>query len=189
MPSSQRFARISAVALASAWLTLPGCVTSEGAGQYYTDWDRAGACASGDDKPWGASLAGKPLGPCSFGGNLVWISYDALWCGPCRAQTAATSEAARQAPDHTVFMWVLSGGSKMFTPASEPELRRWAEQFALDPAFVVSEGATARTLPQHALIGPDGRTWFRYVGLMNAAQILDTIRDFRLGKRQPAELQ
>lgn len=187
MTPAQRPPRSSAARLAALCFALAGCVTSEGSGEYFTDWDRAGGCLSGDDRPWGVSLAGKPLGPCEFRGRFVWVTYDALWCAPCRMQAVATAEAARRGSAHTVFMSVLTGGSTPFAPATEAEMRRWAERLELDAERVVSEGATSRTVPQHALIGPDGRTWLRYVGPMSAQAILDTIDAFRRGKRTPPE--
>lgn len=60
---------------------------------------------------------------------------------------------------------------------------QWAARFSLDRAWVVTEGHSTRTIPQHALIGPDGRTWFRYIGMLRGEEIKTLLDEFRSGAR------
>jgi len=182
-----RCVRLLEAGALSASLLFGGCATDDAVGEFYTDWDRAGACTGPDAGPWGTSLDGKTLGPCMFAGRFVWITYDALWCSSCERQTRASRDAAAGGAADTVFVTVVTGGRKMLQPAGSEELRAWVERHGLDPARVVSEGATSRSLPQHMLIGPDGRTWLRYVGMLGADRILATIDAFRRGERQPPQ--
>ncbi|MCB1956468.1 MAG: hypothetical protein KDG55_12375 [Rhodocyclaceae bacterium] len=172
-----------------AWLAalglLAGCASSAVTLEQYTDWDRAGGCNGAVTGPWGVSLAGTALGPCMFPKRFVWITYDALWCKSCDRQTHQSHTAAQQAAKDTVFVTVLSGGREADQSASARQMRAWADEHGLDPRHVVAEGATGRTLPQHALIGPDGRTWLRQLGHLDAGEILATIDAFRRGDRLP----
>ena len=184
-----RVAALGWVLVICSFMLLTACGSDNRlVGEFYTDWDRTGACQGDKAGPWGLSLAGTMLGPCMFPGRFVWITYDALWCSACREQTAATSAAARERLDDVVFLSVLTGGREVFVSASDEEVRNWAGEYGLDPRFVVSEGSSSRTVPQHALIGPDGRTWYRYVGLVSADEMRSTLDAFRSGKRAPVLL-
>ena len=187
MHANNRRARPAAALTLTLCVALGACIGDDESGEFYTDWDRAGGCLGGNREPWGKSLAGEPLGPCMFSGQFVWVSYDALWCATCRRQATDTATAAASGPAYTVFVSVITGGPEVFVEASDDEMRGWAQTYGLDPRFVVSEGGSSRSVPQHALIGPDGRTWYRYAGLLPANRILDLIEDFRLGRRQPPE--
>ncbi len=184
-----RNARLFGTAALSACLLLPGCASDGAIVEHYTDWDRAGACTGPDAGPWGSSLGGPELGPCMFPGRFVWITYDALWCSSCEPQIGASRDAAARAAADTVFVTVITGGEAMLQPVGREELRQWVEDHGLDPALVVSEGATSRSLPQHALIGPDGRTRLRFIGMMGAERMLETIDAFRRDKRSPPQFE
>ncbi|MCB1886137.1 MAG: hypothetical protein KDH20_00905 [Rhodocyclaceae bacterium] len=174
--------RIVALALL---VVLAGCATAVDQLEQYTDWDRAGGCTGAVTGPWGVSLAGTALGPCMFPRRFVWITYDALWCKSCDRQTHQSQAAAAQAARDTVFVTVLSGGRQADQSATQQQMQAWATEHGLDPRHVVSEGATGRALPQHALIGPDGRTWLRRLGHLSAGEILATLDAFRRGERLP----
>lgn len=180
--------RLQGIALLA--IALAGCASTgdETGGEIYTDWDRAGGCTGSVTEPWGVSLAGTALGPCMFPRHYVWVSYTALWCRSCDRQTEQVREAsARRAPD-TVLLTVVGGGREAYKAATDPQLREWASRTALDLRYVVSEGATGRALPQHALIGPDGHTLLRRLGHLGADEILAIVDAFRTGKRAPPNL-
>jgi len=40
-------------------------------------------------------------------------------------------------------------------------------------------------IPQHLLIGPDGRTWYRYVGSLSSEEMSPLLREFEEGVRVP----
>ena len=168
-----------------AALLATACAANPAVGEVYTDWDRAGGCVSGDTQPWGVSVGGAALGPCMFPGRFVWITYDALWCTNCDRQLRATGAAARRGPENTVFVVVVGGGRHPHQSATPADLRERVRAFELDPLHVVSEGTTQRMLPQHALIGPDGHTWLRHVGELDADAMLATLDAFQGGGRQP----
>ena len=162
-----------------------GCGSNPAVGDIYTEWDRAGGCGSGDTRPWGVSVGGAALGPCMFPGRFLWITYDALWCNNCERQLQASADAARRAPESSVFVVVVGGGHHVHQAATAADLQARARHFELDPLHVVSEGVTQRMLPQHALIGPDGHTWLRHVGELDADAMLATVEAFQRGNRQP----
>lgn len=166
-----------------------GCATNDRGGEFYTDWDREGACQGLRTQPWGISLGGTALGPCVFPGRLVWIVYDALWCQSCRQQRSEARTAYRAGAGGAVFLGVLGGGTNPGAAASDAQVRAWAGELGFDPRQLVSEGVTPRTVPQHALIGPDGRTWFRHLGVLSATQIDTLLDEFRAGRRQPGYLE
>lgn len=169
----------------AAITVLVACASQNGGGEVYTAWDQTGGCEGLITTPWGVSLGGTALGPCMFPGRFVWITYDALWCRTCRGQVAEGMEAARRSEGSTVFVGVLGGGRDPTRAATPDELAAWAAFAGLDPRHAVSEGAAPRSLPQHALIGPDGRTWYRHVGPLRAGEIVDLLSEFVHGRRQP----
>lgn len=42
-----------------------------------------------------------------------------------------------------------------------------------------------RTIPQYALIEPDGRTWFHYIGYLTGEEILARLRAYQAGELEP----
>jgi len=158
----------------------------EQTGEFYSDWDKAGACNQAVVTPYGVSLAGEVLGMCDFPGEFVWVTYSAPWCGTSAQQMPHASRASRRLSGDARFIHVVSGGSQPLTAATPDEVRRWASRFSLNSAETVSEGKGYRVLPQHALLGPDGQTWFRYVGLLTDDQIGTMLAEFRNGMRTPA---
>lgn len=170
-------------AISLAFVLIAGCGGESRVGEFYTRWDESGACTSGDTSPWGRSAAGVDLSPCDFSGSFVWVNYTALWCSASLNQALEFNQLARRGRENAVFITVLTGGRKVATPATAADAGEWAERFGLDKQRVVSEGESYRTIPQHLLIGPDGRTWFRYVGFLGHEEILALLEDFQQGRR------
>jgi hypothetical protein len=171
-----------------ALAALGGCGWSadDQTGEWYTDWDRSGGCNSPmeRDNTW-INAFGEVVDPCDRPGEFVWITYAALWCRSSERQAPRVAEAVRRSSGDVRFITTLTGGAEVFTPATVDDARGWADQYGLARAWTVTERHSTRTIPQHALIGPDGRTWFRYVGSMDADEILQLIEEFRSGQRQP----
>lgn len=176
-----------ATGLASA-LALGGCGWGAGdpSGEWYSDWDRSGGCHSPMERNahW-TSAFGEPVDACAWPGEFVWITYAAMWCRTSESQAPRVAEAIQRASGDVRFITTLTGGSEVFTAASTDDARHWADRFGLARAMTVTEGHSTRTIPQHALIGPDGRTWFRYVGYIDSDEILELIEAFRSGERMP----
>ncbi|NEX23876.1 hypothetical protein G3480_27110, partial [Thiorhodococcus mannitoliphagus] len=152
----------------------------------YTRWDESGGCQSPmeRDPPW-KSAAGGSVDVCAYPGEFVWVSYGAPWCTASRGQAPEVRVAARAAPPSSRFVMNLTSGGEPFQPATLGQARAWASQYGFDPAMVTTEGHSVRTIPQHALIGPDGRTWFRYIGYLTAEEILARLRAYQAGEIKP----
>jgi len=79
---------------------------------------------------------------------------------------------------------VLTSGAEPFTVARLGDARAWASQHGIDPARILfGTEPDSRVIPQHLLIGPDGRTWFRYIGQLQTEEMLDIFQDFESGRR------
>ena len=153
-------------------------------GEFYTDWDQAGGCASTMARTvdW-INGHGVPVDVCAFPGNFVWVTYAALWCSTSQNQAPHVSAVVRSNTGTARFITTLTGGSEPFTEATVRDAAQWAARFGLDRTWVVTEGHSTRTIPQHALIGPDGRTWFRYIGMLRGEEIATLLDEFRSGAR------
>lgn len=187
-PAARRPGRAPSTAALASALALGGCGLGpdDPSGEWYSDWDRAGGCQGAMDRnaDW-TNAFGEPVDACDWPGEFVWITYAAMWCRTSESQAPRLTEAIRRAGGDVRFVTTLTGGSEVFTPASTEDARRWADRFGLARAMTVTEGHSTRTIPQHALIGPDGRTWFRYVGYIDADEILELLEAFRSGERVP----
>ena len=85
-----------------------------------------------------------------------------------------------------VLFTVLTGGAEPFTVAHLGEARAWASEHGIDPARILfGSEPDSRVIPQHLLIGPDGRTWFRYIGQLQTEDMLDIFQAFETGLRLP----
>jgi hypothetical protein len=155
-------------------------------GEFYTHWDQAGGCASTMARTvdW-INGHGTPVDVCAFPGDFVWVTYAALWCDTSHSQAPHVSAVVRShgSTGNARFITTLTGGSEPFTEATVRDAAQWAARFGLDRTWVVTEGHSTRTIPQHALIGPDGRTWFRYVGMLRGEEIETLLDEFRSGAR------
>ncbi|WP_412852119.1 TlpA family protein disulfide reductase [Ectothiorhodospira shaposhnikovii] len=169
-------------------LPLLSCGSSrDQTGEFYTDWDRAGGCAAvqlvADERVDGT---GRRVDVCDkVEEGWIWVTYAAAWCGASQTQAAAIRELLRSAGPSLQVYTVLTSADEPFQPAGVAEARRWAGRFGLPPERVLAEGHSIRTLPQHLLIGPDGRTWYRYIGYLQATEMQTIIHDFATSERFP----
>lgn len=174
------------VVLGLAILAGCGWSGSDPSGEWYSDWDRSGGCHSPMERnAFWTNGFGEPVDACAWPGEFVWITYAAMWCDTSAKQAPQVADAIRRADGEVRFITTLTGGREVFTDASIDDARLWADRFGLVRALTVTEGQSTRTIPQHALIGPDGRTWFRYVGYIEGDEILELIASFRAGERAP----
>ena len=61
----------------------------------------------------------------------------------------------------------MTGGEEALTPSNRETAAEWARRYGLDPARVVAEGQSSRTVPQHALFSPMGQTLYRKTGQLS----------------------
>lgn len=177
----------SILALVFFVVTLAACGETDRTGEFYTDWDIAGGCASG--LPGAVRRDGNnavsdfcDLAP----GAWIWVTYAAEWCPASRNQAAPATRFARTVGGRADVFTVLTGGAEPFTVAHLGEARAWASENGIDPARILfGTEPDSRVIPQHLLIGPDGRTWFRYIGQLQTEEMLDIFQDFESGRRQP----
>lgn len=165
---------------------LSGCEGSDGTGEWYTNWDLAGGCASdagGDVRPNGA---GGAVDVCDAldEHEWVWVTYAAPWCSASRSQAAQIRSLQKSASADLAVYTVLTAGQEPFSPTTAGHARSWAGGFGLPASHVLAE-QSSRTIPQHLLIGPDGRTFYRYVGFLDAQAIQQLLDAFRDGVRFP----
>jgi hypothetical protein len=79
---------------------------------------------------------------------------------------------------------VEQAGTEPFVGATEHDARAWAGTHRLPASHVLAEQST-RVIPQHLLIGPDGRTWYRYVGSLGSEEMSWLLREFEEGAKVP----
>lgn len=177
----------------SAWfgltllLVLVGCSNSDSSGEFYTNWDKAGGCTVPQENSIiRRSASGQEIDTCGFRGEYVWTTYAGSWCQASGEQAPAITALSRRPPENTLIVTSLTSGSDPFTAATQQDAKRWAKRYGQDPDWVATEGQSTRVLPQHALIGPDGQTWYRYIGYLDEQQIRQLLTEFRSGTRRPA---
>lgn len=160
--------------------------SADQSGEFYTDWDEAGGCTSDRGAgPARIAASGEEIDVCAYPGDFVWISYVAPWCSTSAAQAPHFRAAAQVPLTRTRFVMSLTSGREPFTAATRQDALAWANRYGLDRRMVAAEGHSVRTIPQHALIGPDGRTWYRYIGLLDEDEIYALLADFQNGAREP----
>lgn len=170
-----------------AALTLAACGSDDKAGEFYTLWDLDGGRNSTRPGAVRRDAEDRIVEVCDFAdGRWIWVTYAAPWCDASRRQAPAVNRLTRTGRrDFDVFV-VLTSGDAVFTPASRNHASAWAGTFGFAPGRVLyeSEGGT-RTLPQHLLIGPDGHTWYRYIGQLDTNEMQRLHDDFASGARTP----
>lgn len=178
---------IHQASLMFAALTLAACGSDDKAGEFYTLWDLDGGCNSTRPGAVRRDANDRIVDVCDLaGGRWIWATYAAPWCSASRSQAPAVNGLTRAGRrDFDVFV-VLTSGDDVFTPASRNHASAWAGAFGFAPGRVLyaSEDAT-RTLPQHLLIGPDGHTWYRYIGYLDTNEMQRLLDDFASGARAP----
>jgi hypothetical protein len=172
--------------LISALLSLSGCSGDSGSGEWYTDWDLAGGCASDQGGDTRTSGAGTEVDVCDAVGesSWIWVTYAAPWCSASKAQAPQIRAFKNQAEADVILYAVLTAGDEVFSAATVAQARSWASRYGLPARQVLTEEST-RTIPQHLLIGPDGRTFYRYVGFLDAAEMHQLLEEFRQHIRVP----
>lgn len=76
---------------------------------------------------------------------------------------------------------VMTGGEEALTSSTRETAAEWARRYGLDPARVVTEGQSSRTVPQHALFSPMGQTLYRNEGRLTDDQLAEVL-DRQIGE-------
>lgn len=185
----RRFMRRNAHGIALLVLTaaLVGCSDDDKSGEFYTQWDLAGGCVGDDGATLRHDADGRAHDVCAVGeGRWVWVTYAAGWCEASRAQAPAVNRLRRTAPEGLEVFVVLTSGDEIFTVAERGDARAWAASYRFPRNRVLFDDELhSRVVPQHLLIGPDGRTWYRYVGFLQLEAMQQLFDDFASGTRLP----
>lgn len=130
--------------------------------------------SGGRGKACGPNALGQPVAASRFEGRFVFVEYAAPWCsssGPQAVSFRNLTSRGRFAGREVVFLTVMTGGEEALTPSSRETAAGWARRYGLDPARVVAEGQSSRTIPQHALFSPTGQTLYRSEGQLSEEQM------------------
>ena len=163
-----------------------GCGSRDGSGEFYTDWDLAGGCSSTEGGAGRPSGAGGMVDICADVGRYdwIWVTYAAAWCSSSGRQAPQIRAFATSAGPRVKVYTVLTSGTEPFVGATEHDARAWAGTHRLPASHVLAEQST-RVIPQHLLIGPDGRTWYRYVSSLGSEEMSWLLREFEEGAKVP----
>lgn len=159
-------------------------------GEWYGDWDIAGGCAG--TSPAGIQrqdALGRPADVCPAelpASAWTWVIYGAEWCQASRSQAARIREFDQRSRDWMDVLTVLTSAEPLVLPGRRDAMA-WAGRTGLPPERVLfaPREADMRTVPQHLLIGPAGTTQFRWIGVLEVAEMLDIAIGFRDGTRKP----
>lgn len=136
----------------------------------YNDYSYSG----GRGKIYGPNALGQPVGADQFEGRFVFVEYAAPWCSSSGPQAVSFRNLMNRgtiAGHEVVFLTVMTGGEEALTPSTRETAADWARRYGLDPARVVAEGQSSRTVPQHALFSPMGQTLYRKTGQLSDDQL------------------
>ena len=165
-------------------LLLASCGSPDTTGEFYTDWDRAGGCNSPEGGAGRNNANGDLVDVCRDSASFKWVTYAGLWCSTSKTQAPQVRAFHNSAgPDVAVYT-VLTSGTDPFVGARIQDARTWAASHGFPGSHVLIE-ETTRVLPQHLLIGPDGYTWYRYIGYLTADEMHTIRREFASGIRYP----
>ncbi len=173
--------------IAGLALLLVGCGGGrDSSGEFYTNWDIAGGCASDAGGDTRVNALGEPVDVCAAvdPDGWVWVTYAANWCSSSRSQAPQVQRFSRDTHYPVELFTVLTSSNEPFTPAQISDARAWASAHGLPPQRVLAEEST-RVIPQHLLLGPDGRTWYRYIGHLDSEAMGGLLNDFITGERWP----
>ncbi len=187
---------LAPLALPPLTAVLAGCMRrGSEPGEWYSNWDLAGGCAT-DRSPvrWRDALgetshfcpADEPGGAASPDG-WTWVFYGAPWCGTSQRQAARMREFIDRVAGRARVYTVITAGGEPFTVPGVSDALAWAGRTGLPLRRVLFDPAEPdnRQIPQHLLVGPDARTWWRFVGGLPVEMMLEVLEDFASGRRQP----
>jgi thiol-disulfide isomerase/thioredoxin len=160
IPGLRRALPLGVLALALAWVALPG------------------ALRFGDD-PGLATLDALPLRtlrgePADLlrraGGRPVVVNLWASWCGPCVHEMPLLAAAQRRHPA-VVFVFA-NQGEDVFTAQHFLDANRFAlENVLLDPGRTIGSAAGSRALPVTLFFDAGGRLAQTHVGVLTAGSL------------------
>nr|WP_296748715.1 hypothetical protein [Thioalkalivibrio sp.] len=108
----------------------------------------------------------------------------AAWCSTSGRQAPHIRTFQASAAPTVTVCTVLTSGTELLMDATEHDARTWAGSHRLMPNHALAEQST-RGIPQHLLIGPDGRTSYRYIGFLNSEAMIRLLHEFEEGVRVP----
>ena len=168
---------------------LAACSRGDPTGEWYSNWDLDGGCTSSMPATPRLDALGRtadicPAVACNTG--WTWVFYGADWCPASRTQAARMPEFDRRRPAWLELITVLTSAEPLVLPRRS-DAQAWAARTGLPQARVLfaPQEDDPRTVPQHLLIGPAGTTSWRWIGVLEVAEMLDTAIAFRDGTRQP----
>lgn len=169
-----------------AALTLTACSRPPAEGEWYSTWDLDGGCRSrlpGSDR---LDARGSPADFCHAAGEgrWVWVYYGAPWCSSSVNQAARMRGIEQRSNGRLIVYSVLTSGPEPLSIPRQADASAWARKVGLSDERVLFDPAESdpRTVPQHLLIGPDGRTWWRWHGPLDAETLLERFESFADGR-------
>lgn len=183
------------VRLWAAWLVIfisllvqTACSGSDDqTGEMYTQWDLAGGCASGLPGSIRRDAENRDADFCdTVDGAWTWVVYSAAWCSASRNQAYAVRRFFDMSQGRVQVFAVVTSGDDPFVLPTVYDARDWSSLLGLPTSRVLFETESApRTIPQHLLLGPDGRTMYRYIGSLEAEDMMRIVGEFASGQRRP----
>lgn len=168
-------------------LLLTGCGSGgDSSGEFYTNWDLAGGCRSDEGGAGRYNAQGDLVDVCAAvdPSRWVWVTYAAGWCTTSRTQAPQIRQFTGSANQAVTVFTVLTGGDEVFTDPGLAGARAWSRSYGLPPERVLIE-ESSRVIPQHLILGPNGRTWYRYIGFLTTAEMVEILDEFANGARHP----
>ncbi|MCD8512616.1 MAG: hypothetical protein LRY63_03840 [Nitrincola sp.] len=167
-------------------LLLIGCNNRDQTGEFYTHWDIAGGCATNTDNATRLSASGDQIDVCDDTAlyDWIWVTYAAPWCNASTQQAPHIRQLTDTATTQLKVYTVMTGSDQPFVDATIDDARRWSNRYHLPQNRVLIEEGS-RVIPQHLIIGPDGKTWYRYIGHMTTEEMQNLLADFQEGRKYP----
>lgn len=170
----------------------PGCGRQDPTGEWYTQWDLAGACRVAGPGTARLDARGRRADICDAyadgaGGGWTWVFYGAPWCSASRWQAARMAAFDAAVQGRAQVFGVLTGGAEPLQRPRLPDAQAWAAVTGLPPGQVLFDPADddARTIPQHLLLDAGGATVYRWIGGLDVTAMQALLDDFHSGRRRP----
>lgn len=155
-------------------------------GEWYSPWDLNGGCLSPMPGLQRVDARGEAADFCASvqPDRWIWVVYGAPWCSSSLNQTGRMAPFAQRGGDRVRVYAVLTSGPEPLTVPQLRDARAWVSQTGLPVQQVLFDPheSDPRTVPQHLLIGPDGRTWWRWVGALSVDDMLARLDAFDSGQ-------